>query len=227
MIEFIRVTKKYLNDVVALQNVSFKIEQGEFVFLIGPSGAGKSTLIKLILHEESADKGRVILDGKDITSVRSRHLPAIHRKVGVVFQDFRLLEDRTVYDNVGFVMDIQGRSPREKKRRIPEMLELVGLANKAKSFPNQLSGGEQQRTSIARAMVGQPEILIADEPTGNLDPETSREILDALSAVNQRGTTVIVSTHAKEIVDAMRRRVLQLDRGILVRDELEGEYDNR
>lgn len=224
MIEFIRVNKTYKNKVHALKNVSFKIDRGEFVFVIGPSGAGKSTFIKLLLKEVNPDSGKITLFKDDITKVRNRKIPEIRQSIGVVFQDFRLLENKTVYDNIKYVMELLGKSSKTIKKEVPQVLKMVNLEHKAKSYPNQLSGGEQQRVSIARAMVNRPKILIADEPTGNLDPETSWEIMEILKKINEKGTTVIMITHAKDIVDNMEKRVIHFEDGKVVRDEKGGKY---
>lgn len=224
MIEFSRVNKTYKNNVHALNNVDFKIERGEFVFVIGPSGAGKSTFLKLLLKEIDPDSGRIILLNKNITKVKNRSVPKIRQSIGVVFQDFRLLENKTVYDNIKYVMELLGKSKKTIKREVPQVLKMVNLESKAKSYPNQLSGGEQQRVSIARAMVNRPKVLIADEPTGNLDPETAWEIMQILKNINERGTTVIMITHAKDIVDTMSKRVIHLEKGKVVRDEKGGKY---
>ncbi|WP_425540274.1 cell division ATP-binding protein FtsE [Microaceticoccus formicicus] len=224
MIQFKNVSKKYSKGIDALNDVSFTIEDGEFVFLIGPSGAGKTTIIKLLLKEEDPTSGKVILNGQDISYLRARRIPAIRRNIGVVFQNFRLLEDRNVYKNVKFALDILGVSKKESKKSIKRVLDLVNLSHREKSYPLQLSGGEQQRVSMARAMVNNPKILIADEPTGNLDPETSWEIMDSLLKINESGTTVIMVTHSKEIVDKLRKRVIHLENGSIVSDEMEGTY---
>lgn len=227
LIEFINVSKTYENEVDAIKDVSFKIDYGEFVFIIGESGAGKSTLIKLLLKEIDPDKGQIILDGLEISNITGRQIPKIRRKIGVVFQDFRLLENKTVYQNVKYVMDIMGASGVRIKRRVPEVLDMVNLLDKADAFPNQLSGGEQQRVSIARAIVNSPRVLIADEPTGNLDPVTAREIMEMLVKINAKGTIVLMVTHAKDIVDDMKKRVIHLSNGLIVRDEEGGVYDEK
>lgn len=225
MIKLINVSKYYSNNIKALDDVSLEVARGEFVFVIGASGAGKSTLIKLLLKEVNPTKGEIYLDNERITKVSNRRIPEIRKQIGVVFQDFRLLDDRNVYNNIGYVLDLQGKSSKEKKLVIEKVLNLVGLEDKSKCFPNQLSGGEQQRVSIARAMVNNPKLLIADEPTGNLDPVTSDSIIEALVEINKTGTTVIISTHAKEIVNRMRQRVIHLESGHVVRDESDGLYD--
>ncbi|WP_026894631.1 cell division ATP-binding protein FtsE [Clostridiisalibacter paucivorans] len=225
MIDFINIYKEYDNGVVALKNIDVHIEKGDFVFLVGSSGAGKSTLIKLLLKEQEPTRGRIILNNKDITYVRNRRIPFIRRSVGVVFQDFRLLPKKTVYENVAFAMEIIGASSREIRRQVPMILSMVGLSNKANSYPDQLSGGEQQRVSIARAIVNSPAVLIADEPTGNLDPDTAWEIMKLIKHINRRGTTVLMATHAKDIVDSMKRRVIALDKGEVIRDNQKGGYD--
>ncbi len=224
MIKFVNVDKEYDNGVKALSNINLSIEKGEFVFLVGPSGAGKSTLIKLILKEENPTSGRIYLNNKDITKVKNRKIPYIRRSVGVVFQDFRLLPNKTVYENVAFAMEIIGAHPKEIRKNVPTILSMVNLSKKADCYPDQLSGGEHQRVSIARAIVNNPPILIADEPTGNLDPETSWEIMKILRDINRRGTTVLMATHAKDIVDAMQKRVIEIEKGMIVRDEEKGVY---
>ncbi len=224
MIEFVNVFKEYENGVEALNDVSLKIDNGEFVFLIGSSGAGKTTITKLIMREENVTSGQVLLDGKDITILTDKEIPYLRRKMGVVFQDFRLLEDRTVFENVEFAMQVVGASRREIRRRVPTVLNMVGLNYKAKMLPRQLSGGEQQRVALARALVNNPSILIADEPTGNLNPETAMEIMEIFENINAMGTTVIMATHAHDIVDAMHKRVIAVEDGKIVRDEVGGEY---
>ncbi|OPJ55234.1 cell division ATP-binding protein FtsE [Alkalithermobacter paradoxus] len=226
MIEFINATKCYKNDRIALSNINLKINKGDFVFLIGSSGAGKSTFMKLLLKEEELTSGTIIIDGVDITKLPKRKIPKLRRSMGIVFQDFRLLQNKNVYDNVAFAMQITGHSSKEIRRRVPSVLSLVGLSDKAKSYPSELSGGEQQRVSIARAIVNNPTLLIADEPTGNLDPQTAWEIMNLLGDINKRGTTIIMATHAKDVVDKLKRRVIALEKGVLVRDEERGSYEN-
>lgn len=225
MINFINVTKRYRNDVVAVKDVSFRIEKGEFVFLTGPSGSGKSTIIKLILKELDPDNGDIFLDGKKITRISDRLVPQLRSRIGVVFQDFRLLQNRTVEQNIAFILDIWGFSSKQKKMKIKAALDSVGLFHRRKSYPNQLSGGEQQRVSIARAIATNPTLLIADEPTGNLDPETSWDLMRYFEKINEQGTTVIMSTHSKEIVDNMNKRVIKLQAGEVVRDGIGAYYD--
>lgn len=225
MIEFKNVTKVYEDTgVKALENVSFSIDKGEFVFLVGPSGAGKSTLTKLIIKEEEADEGSITVSDFQLETLPKKKIPYLRRSVGMVFQDFRLLPNKTVYENVAFAMQVIGASRREIRRNVPNVLSLVGLAHKARMKPGQLSGGEQQRVSLARALVNKPPVIIADEPTGNLDPDTANEIMQLLSDINKRGTTMIVATHAKNFVDDMQKRVLAIENGVLVRDEEEGTY---
>lgn len=226
MIEFVNVTKEYENGTVALKNVNLKIENGEFVFLVGSSGAGKTTITKLLMREQNVTEGEIYLNDIDITKLSHRRIPFLRRQMGVVFQDFRLLEDRTVYENVEFAMQIVGASRKEIRRRIPNVLNQVGLNYKAKMFPRQLSGGEQQRVALARALVNKPMILIADEPTGNLNPKTAMEIMEIFEQINAMGTTIIMATHAKDIVDEMKKRVIEISDGVLVRDEIGGVYQN-
>lgn len=218
------VSKEYKNGVKALSNIDLYISKGEFVFLVGSSGAGKSTLIKLLLKEEKPTEGSIYLNGMDITKVKNRRIPYIRRNIGVVFQDFRLLHNKTVYENVAFAMEILGTHPKEIRRRVPMILSMVNLSKKASSFPDQLSGGEHQRVAIARAIVNNPPVLIADEPTGNLDPDTAWEIMKVLSDINHRGTTVLMATHAKDIVDNMQKRVIAIENGSIIRDEEKGGY---
>jgi len=224
MILLSNVTKTYPNGSTALDDVSFFIERGEFVFIVGPSGSGKSTLIKLLMHEETATEGQVIINNKDIGKLKRRQIPYLRRSMGVVFQDFRLLSNKTVYENVAFAMDIIGASRKEIRKQVPNVLSLVGLSHKAKSYPTQLSGGEQQRVALARALVNNPAFLIADEPTGNLNPKVAMEIMELLDNINKRGTTIIMATHAKDIVDTMKKRVIAIEDGKIVRDESRGGY---
>ncbi len=226
MIRFVDATKIYSNGVVGLKNVTLRIEKGEFVFVIGASGSGKSTFLKLIMHEESPTEGEVYVNGYSIHNMPRSEIPYLRRSLGVVFQDFRLLPNKTAYENVAFAMQMVEASPREIRRQIPLALGLVGLSKKAKAYPNQMSGGEQQRVVLARALVNNPSVLIADEPTGNLDPKTSLEIMNLLEEINQRGTTVIVATHEKDIVDRMKKRVIILEQGELKSDEKKGFYIN-
>lgn len=225
MIEFINVNKQYENRRdYALRNINIRIKKGEFVFVVGTSGAGKSTLVKLILKQVEPTAGKILIDGEDITKISNRRIPYIRRKLGVVFQDFRLLEKKTVYENVAFAMEVVGASKKQVEKQVPQVLELVGLEGKADSYPNELSGGEQQRVSLARAVVNKPRLLVADEPTGNLDPDTAWEVMNALEEINKRGTTILMVTHAKNIVDSMKKRVIALERGRIVRDEERGGY---
>ena len=224
MIEFKNVSKKYGTGTVAFDNANFTIEKGEFAFLIGDSGSGKSTMIKMMLKEEDPTSGNIIINGRDITKIKPSKVPYLRRSMGIVFQDFRLLPDKTVYDNVAFAMYVVRASQKHIKRQVPMVLSLVGLSQKAKMYPNELSGGEQQRVALARAIVNNPSMLIADEPTGNLDPNTAWDIMELLNDINLRGTTVVVATHAKDIVDRMNRRVIRIDHGNIVRDE-KGGYD--
>lgn len=224
MIEVQRVSMVYPNGVAALKDIDVCIERGEFMFVVGESGAGKSTLIRLLCREYLPSSGSIKVQGRDITKLRRREVPAFRRGVGVVFQDFRLLENRTVYDNVAFALQVIGASVRDIRRRVPEALDMVGLSSKLKMKPDELSGGEQQRVCLARAIVNQPSLIIADEPTGNLDPKTSMGIMELLKTVNIRGTTIIMATHDKEIVDTLRKRVLVLDGGKIIRDERRGVY---
>ena len=226
MIEFKNVSKIYITGTEAVHNATFTIEKGEFAFLVGTSGSGKSTLIKLILKEEEASRGNIIINGKDITYLRQKRVPYLRRSMGVVFQDFRLLPDKTVYDNVAFAMHIVRATPKHIRRQVPMVLSLVGLSNKAKMYPNELSGGEQQRVALARALVNNPSMIIADEPTGNLDPETAWDIMNLLNEINARGTTVVMATHAKDIVNKMKKRVIQIDKGVIIRDDKRGGYSS-
>lgn len=224
MIDLIDVSKTYSKGQPAVKNANLHIEKGEFVFIVGNSGSGKSTLIKLLLKELDASSGTVMVGGTDLKNMRRRQVAKYRRKLGVVFQDFRLLKDRNVYENVAFAQRVIGRPTRVIRKRVPEMLTLVGLAEKYKARPKELSGGEQQRVALARALVNRPDILLADEPTGNLDPQNAVEIMRLLEEINDRGTTVVVVTHNKEIVNAMKKRVVAMRKGVIVSDEQEGEY---
>ncbi len=224
MIEFKNVSKVYNNNVFALSNINVKISKGEFVFLVGPSGAGKSTFIKMLLKEVQPTNGNIIINDIDITNLKRKEIPYYRRKIGVVFQDFRLIPTLNVYENVAFAMRVVEAPLKEIRKKVPMVLSLVGLANKYKAFPHELSGGEQQRVSLARAIVNNPAILIADEPTGNLDPETAMDIMETLNDINHAGTTILMATHAKDIVDNMRKRVIAVEKGIIVRDEQRGAY---
>jgi len=224
VVEFRGVTKKYPNGTIALQDINLKIDKGEFVFVVGESGSGKSTLVKLMLKEEDPTVGEVIVNNYEVSSLIHKEVPYLRRCMGVVFQDFRLLPNKTVYENVAFTLLITEALPKEIRRQVPMALALVGLSRKANMFPHQLSGGEQQRAALARALVNSPSVLIADEPTGNLDPENSWEIIKLLGEVNYRGTTVIVATHEKNIVDEMKKRVVAIHRGMIVRDQEKGLY---
>lgn len=218
MIVFNNVTKKYASNI-GIENVSVKINKGDFVFLVGPSGAGKSTFIKLILKEIDADSGSIKVNGQEITTLSNRGIPKLRRSTGIVFQDFRLLPKKTVFENVAFAMEIVHMSPRQIRKQVPAVLSLVGISNKAHKYPDELSAGEQQRVAIARAIVNNPTVLIADEPTGNLDPDTAWEIMRLLEQINLRGTTIVMVTHAKDIVDKMGKRVIAIEKGHIVRDD--------
>lgn len=222
MIVFNNVTKRYGNNI-GLIDASVHINSGDFVFLVGPSGAGKTTFIRLILKEIEPDSGSIMLAGKDITRIRKSQVPKIRQKIGMVFQDFRLLEKKTVYENVAFAMEVRHKSRKEIRERVPYVLELVDISDKANRYPDELSAGEQQRVGIARAIVNKPRVLICDEPTGNLDPITAMDIMRLLEKINVRGTTILMVTHAKDIVDQMNKRVVAIDHGRIVRDE-EGSY---
>lgn len=226
MIQFKDISKIYENGTKALSNVNIKINNGEFVFFVGASGAGKTTAVKLILREIMPDKGQIIVDGNDITKLKKNEIPHYRRNLGIVFQDFRLLSDKTVYENVAFAMEIIEARERDIRRQVPNVLAMVGLANKAYSYPDQLSGGEQQRATLARAIVNNPSILVADEPTGNLDPDTAMDIMKIINMINHRGTTVIMATHASEIVNTMKKRVITFRKGLVIRDHEKGGYTN-
>jgi cell division transport system ATP-binding protein len=224
MIRFEGVTKTYKGDVVALRDVSFDISKGEFVFVVGPSGSGKSTALRLLLREENSTSGRIIVAGRDISRLSSWKIPQLRRNVGCVFQDYKLLPNKTVYENVAFAQEVIGRPRHVIDAQVPQILDLVGLSRKTTRFPTELSGGEQQRVSIARAFVNRPLILLADEPTGNVDPATTVGIMRLLDRINRTGTTIVMATHDQRIVDAMRRRVIELDHGTMVRDQARGVY---
>ena len=224
MIEFTDVVKSYAEGNQALKGVSFQIEDGEFVYLVGPSGSGKSTIIRMITGELRPSEGSVHVNGYSLESIRKRELPYMRRTVGVVFQDFRLIQDMTVYENVAFAMRVVGAKDKEIKSRVPYVLDLVGLGDKTARHPKELSGGEQQRLAIARALVNNPSTIIADEPTGNLDPEMAMEIMTLLQEINNLGTTMLVVTHARELVDHFQKRVIAIDEGLLVSDAVEGYF---
>ena len=218
MIEFQNVTKKYPNGTVALNDVSLRINDGEFVFIVGSSGAGKSTLIKLMLREETANSGIVKVNGRNLGKMPKYKIPKFRRSIGVVFQDFRLIPNMSAYDNVAFALRVTNVSSKEIKRKVPYMLSLVGLASKAKCKPNQLSGGEQQRVALARALVNSPSLIIADEPTGNIDPELSYEIVDLLNEINKLGVTIVMVTHEHDLVEQFNRRVITIEKGEIIKD---------
>ena len=224
MIEFVNIVKKYDHGIVALDNVNLKINKGEFAFLVGPSGSGKSTFLRLLIKEKQPTSGKILIEGKDITRMKKKDIPYLRRKIGFVFQDFRLLYDRTVEENIVFALRVIEASEREIKTQLKTVLQMVGLSGKEKFYPNQLSGGEQQRVALARALATKPPILIADEPTGNLDPKTAEEIFKTLLEINARGTTILVVTHAKDIVDTLNKRVIALDHGKIIKDEARGVY---
>ncbi len=224
MIRFENVTMTYKGEVTALRDVSLDVGKGEFVFLVGPSGSGKSTFLRLLLREEVPTRGRIVVAGRDVTQLSNWKVPQLRRNIGCIFQDFKLLPGKTVYENVAFASEVIGRPAHITKAQVPQILDLVGLSEKLERFPDELSGGEQQRVSIARAFVNRPLILLADEPTGNLDPQTTVGIMKLLDRINKTGTTVVMATHDSRIVDTMRRRVVELDHGTLVRDQARGIY---
>ena len=226
MIKLQHVSKSYSAGIPALNDVNLEIEEGEFVFVVGDSGSGKSTLIKLLLKELDPTEGEILINGKRLGAIRLKQIPKFRRDLGVVFQDFRLLKDRNVYDNVAFAQRVIGASVRESRKKVPQMLSMVGLAAKYKSFPKQLSGGEQQRVAIARALINRPKILLADEPTGNLDSNNAWEIMKLLEEINERGTTVVVVTHNMEIVKVMQKRIITIQKGVIISDVNGGEYEN-
>lgn len=224
MILFDRVTKMYPNKSIALSGLNLHIQPKEFVTIVGASGAGKSTLIKLLTREEVQSSGKIIVGGLDYDTIMTRNVPHIRRRIGVVFQDFKLLPNRNVYENVAFALEVSGAPNKEIKRSVPRVLQMVNLTGKDKNFPKELSGGERQRVAIARALIRQPKILIADEPTGNLDPKNSWDIIELLLKINRYGTTVLLTTHNKEIVNALKRRVITISRGRIIKDEEQGRY---
>lgn len=224
MIEFKNVVKEYDSGVTGIKNANFNIKDGDFVFLVGSSGSGKSTLIKMMLKEIDPTKGDIIIDGKNITKLKRKDIPYLRRSMGVVFQDFRLINEKTVYENIAFAMYMIGATQSKIKRQVPMVLSLVGLSEKANQKPNELSGGEQQRVAIARALVNNPKVIIADEPTGNLDPHTAWDIMALLKEINKRGTTVVMATHAYDIVDVMNERVVEVSDGVIIRDDERGTY---
>jgi cell division transport system ATP-binding protein len=226
MIVFENVHKVYDPNVIALEGASFVIEKGEFVFLVGPSGSGKSTMIRLLLKELEPTSGTIVVGGRDLGRLRRSKVPQLRRNIGCVFQDFKLLPNRTASENVAYALKVQGEGTNSIRRKVPEVLSLVGLAHKMNSYPDELSGGEQQRVSIARAFVNHPPLLICDEPTGNLDPDTSVGIMQLLYRINRAGTTILMVTHDRELVDKMRKRVIALEEGRVIRDERRGGYAN-
>ncbi|WP_077614064.1 cell division ATP-binding protein FtsE [Caenibacillus caldisaponilyticus] len=224
MIEMQDVWKSYANGVMAVNGISVHIDKGEFVYIVGPSGSGKSTFIKMMYREELPTRGKIFIDGTDITKLKQKQIPFLRRKIGVVFQDFKLLPKLTVYENIAFALEVIEENPRNIRKKVMEVLDLVNLKHKARSFPNELSGGEQQRVSIARSIVNNPTVVVADEPTGNLDPENAWTIMEIFERINNNGTTVVMATHNKEIVNRMVKRVIAIESGMIVRDDEQGEY---
>lgn len=224
MIQMNNVYKKYPNGVVAANGITIDIKQGEFVYVVGPSGAGKSTFIKLMYREEKPTSGEIVINNVNLSTLKNKNVPKLRRQLGVVFQDFKLLPRLNVYENVAFALEVIEENPKVIRKRVMDVLELVGLKHKVRMFPNELSGGEQQRVSIARSIVNKPQLVIADEPTGNLDPETSWEIMNLFEEINARGTTIVMATHNREIVNTIRRRVIAIEGGLIVRDEDGGDY---
>ncbi|TLS38516.1 cell division ATP-binding protein FtsE [Pseudalkalibacillus caeni] len=224
MIEMKDVWKTYPNGVKAVNGIDIKIDKGEFVYIVGPSGAGKSTFIKMIYREERPTKGQIVVNGTDLSKLKERQVPRLRRHIGIVFQDFKLLPKLSVYENIAFALEVIEESKPNIRKRVMEALDLVSLKNKARFLPDELSGGEQQRVSIARAIVNNPDVLITDEPTGNLDPETAWGIMDLLEEINNKGTTVLMATHNKEIVNTIKKRVIAIESGMIARDEIRGEY---
>ena len=226
MIKMENVTKVYENGAVGMRDTTLHINKGEFVFVVGSSGSGKSTFMRLLLKEVEPTSGKIIINGTDITKLKRRQIPYLRRKIGVVFQDFRLLPSKTVYENVAFAMQVIETNPKIIRRNVPQILAMVGLGKKANAYPNQLSGGEQQRVALARAIINRPPILLADEPTGNLDPDTGWEIMELIQEIHRNGTTVVISTHAKDIVDKMQKRVVTINKGSVLRDIEGGGYSD-
>ncbi|MBZ5200477.1 cell division ATP-binding protein FtsE [Planomicrobium chinense] len=224
MIQMKNVYKKYPNGIVALNGMNVEIEQGEFVYVVGPSGAGKSTFIKMMYREERPTSGQMLVDGIDIATLKNKKVPLLRRQIGVVFQDFKLLPRLNVYENVAFALEVIEESPSQIRERVMKVLDMVGLKHKARMFPTELSGGEQQRVSIARSIVNRPKVVIADEPTGNLDPETSLDIMNLFEQINASGTTILMATHNREIVNTLRHRVIAIEGGLIVRDVAGGDY---
>jgi len=224
MLKFDKVSKKFGDGTTALENIDFAVEKGEFVFLTGPSGAGKTTLLRLLIKEMVPSKGKVYFQGKNLADIRKSNLFQLRRKVGAVFQDFKILTDRTVEENIALVFDILGKTQKEEKKKVEQLLDMVGLQDKSRLFPKQLAGGEIQRLALARSLALDPDIIFADEPTGNLDPETAWQIIELLKKINERGTTLLVATHNFEIVDSLSQRVIRLEKGKIVSDEKKGKY---
>lgn len=224
MIQMKNVYKKYPNGIVALNGLNVEIKQGEFVYIVGPSGAGKSTFIKMMYREERPTSGQMLVNGRDLAKMKSKNVPMLRRQIGVVFQDFKLLPRLNVYENVAFALEVIEEKPDVIRKKVLQVLELVGLKHKARMFPRELSGGEQQRVSVARSIVNTPKVVIADEPTGNLDPETSWDIMNLFERINATGTTILMATHNREIVNTMRHRVIAIEGGLIARDEVGGDY---
>lgn len=224
MIQYLNVSKKYDGDIIAIDDITFQIDEGEFLFLVGSSGSGKTTVIRLLIREEKPTSGKIYFEDAEVTNLKRKHIYNLRRKVGVIFQDFKLIPELTAYENIAFAMEAAGRNDKEIQDKVPYLLEIVGLENRFKSFPYQLSGGEKQRVAIARAMANNPKLLIADEPTGNLDPDSAWDILQILSKINSWGTTVIMSTHESDFVNTLHKRVLKLENGKIIRDDKKGNY---